>query len=632
MKLWLEKGYNLYIVYAVAGFVSLVTVFAVATFLIVYPNSNDVVSQEEKQEIIEEILKNNSPQILDEILGDGNSDITADPGPGPTTTPDDDRNNTPAGDVVVTALPDIQNYNYRVTTTTRERGPEYDTCFTRNKGIPAEYYYDRSTTKSSEYEFFYSDGTYYRKQVNEIDDKLTGYSLYLPELDEKGYGQYHYSGGEYAVVEAAIFDPTVYDIPYDDDSGDEVSMPSSPASAPAPVTDEAPVATSSPVSGVYRQPEPAPEPEPESEPVKAEPTTGEELVSRYGNSFNVVGTSTIDSVKHYILEKIVDDSGHHFDCSPDPSETNHQLIVRSYVNSIDYSVRYTERYLDRVNLQNLVVKWSHTANTEKRSWAQVSSVFDFEFNVPLKVDQSYAHDREVDGDVYIQRDIQRIKSDSLLMPSIDGSSDLISRKIWISDLVDQNRDRKYYRPDDLGEYLYRDQISHISKVRPTFTVDEYYGYYQYDIETVVEWDAYQPEVTLAQVVNDWINYNRYYEDDQIGEPETESITVNGEQVEATKITAVYFTTTSKPISATTFTSNPVSVNPSYTYAHYRTIRMFEWDGNVYTMTYRTTEPDPAILYQPISMYQFTAQNLNELFFDSYPSYYVFAPTSSPVSL
>ena len=392
---------------------------------------NPVVSPEEEKMVLSEVIKNNASGLIN-----NNQNTTTVPNTGNTPipipaepTPNGLGNSNPnASQPEVPVAPDINEYNYRVTRTTKQVGPAYSACKMYGygyggygPGYPGE---GSDVDNVSEYyEYFERYLTIYKQQVTE-DGKLTLFNInkYGKSVNSSTY----YLEGDYA-VENIFKSYSQFDNQQDTQT---ISYPN---------------------------------------------WSLDEYVSNYfGKDAAIIEVKTdSNGVKHYLIRSTYTS---YCDPSYDPYLVSDEIvppvqrtIINIYsVNGKTFSIEQIKKYIDSVKDENLIDVTTTEINRSKVNYSQVNAQFTINSSVQL-IKNDYSNL------VYNYNPINRIntaldflsESDShILLPSEkDGLGYLWVNGFEPNDYVDTMqfyKDRDFFPSNAWGDTLFDRYNSHLN--------------------------------------------------------------------------------------------------------------------------------------------------------------------------
>lgn len=289
---------------------------------------------EEKLEIFKRIINNNPSAVLSadnrEVRAIGESaalamDMTASATPAP-----------------LIFVPAERNYTYRYSKTTYEQGPAAGRCQTM--------IFDDALHTTENYEFFVSDNeSQYKYIQRDRDGDLIGYSL--SKNTSTSSEQIEYKGGSYAVRTSYTYDASVraVDLPAD----------TQPESSINPLETTEPDYTA--------------------------------LIHQYfGPDADIVNVVSEDGREYYVVQYTykTDCSGAAYERVTadvyNPNNLPDTIVVHNYVSTDNFVIQRTLNYLGSADNSNLINTTTVEQETSNVDFSQVSSNFDFEFNVEIR--------------------------------------------------------------------------------------------------------------------------------------------------------------------------------------------------------------------------------------------------------
>lgn len=550
---------------------------------------NPTVTPEEEKMVLSEVIKNNPSGVIN---NPGNSST---PMPSPNPTPVPTPNPTPG---VVNpnpetpqpeqpVAPNINEYNYRVTRVTNQRGPSFDACQMYYGG---GYGYGPGVTEkdsvSEYYEYFERYVSIYKNQIKE-DNKLSSY--YLSKYGRSVNSTTYYLEGSYAVENSYK--------PYDQfDNQQDTQVVSYPT------------------------------------------YTADEYIKLYfGSNASVTGVETDSSgVKHYTIR-----SSYTSYCDP----TYDQYLISDVVppalrtiysvyrvNGQTFSIEQIKTYIDEVKDANLIKVSTTESTRSKVTYTQVEAQFRIASNVPI-TKNDYSHITYNYDPLKSIRDnltyLAMINDDILLPSSTEGLTNL-----WVDGYVDANyvnstefyQDRDFFPDSDWGDELYaryNTSANYVNKTLYSISITPEYGKY-YSIS------AYKDDQLFDDIISELMKGTATSKS-------IEDITINvsGLPVEGKKISKVF--TYKFPTSYGV--SYPVSYS-SDSNTNYFTNYVFEYNGRVYGVSYYSYNQQMDLDMNEYSIYPLTteleAETMRNLLTDMWSRYLqivnpVSYPTSFPVS-
>ncbi len=351
------KARNIFIIYILIGIVAGLT-FVLGVIYLATSNKDDadLVSREEKQLILSEIIKNN-PKSLIELpqtenntgltpvnsqLNDSSSESTNDaltnigqvtlPKKAPIPLPKLNEDGTANLDPIEGAIPDLNIYNYRESTIEIIGGPAYNTC----GQIPA---YGQKEGIFRNVEYFDKDRSYYRSTVNDQEGNLTSY--YIGKYGKQENEIYYSNGGTLVVNNKYKINPSFSN---ENRINETISYPTS---GPASLVNDV---ASYPISYVSTK------------------------LGYYTDSYRLIDIIKEDGDSYYILEV-----SYEVNCNfPSAQQNKNTVINRLKVNVDTFEIVESSTYLNEVEENKRIQTTKHSSTRKKVSFDEVEDEFNIE--------------------------------------------------------------------------------------------------------------------------------------------------------------------------------------------------------------------------------------------------------------
>lgn len=499
-----------------------------------------VVTPEEETQVLSEVIKNNPKDLINNNKAPTNN---SNPIPIYNQIPVE---NAQAGSNIPTqtqpqpeppVAPNLNEYNYRKTTVTYEKGVAFDSCQSSYHGGGGYSYgvLDSDGVTTSEYTEYFE--RYYTAVKSQIKDDNNLFSFSINKYGRDVNSTTYYLEGNYAVENK--YQPYAS---YDNQLDSQV------LSYPAGTT--------------------------------------EEIISYYfGNNASITNVE-VDSngTKYYTIQSsyssFCDPSYNPYLVSNRPVPPQRTLITLYRVNGNTFAIEQTKRYVDQISDLTLL-DISVTSNVRaKVTPQQVESQFELTANVPIQVydysNLNYVHDDVKDLEDKI--DYLAEQGSVLLLPNeSNGLNYVFAYGFLPEDNIDTQaffKDRLFYPQTAWGDILfekYNEQFTGAEGLEYSlsFRISDYnyYSLTSYKDTTLDE----QLEISLSDNVTS-LNV------------EDVELMVSSTLVPATKVTKVMVY--SYPTSYVG--SNPVSYTTE-THTNYYVTYLFEVDNKIYTINYYNFE-------------------------------------------
>jgi len=541
--------------------------------------------------VLSQVIKNNPSGLIND--NKGNSSTTpVNPGVIPEPTPEGVGNSNPsAPQPEIPAAPDINEYNYRVTTTTKQVGPSYNSCKLYGYGYggygPGYYGESDANQVSVYYEYFERYLTLYKNQTRENNNLV---SFYINKYGKTINTSTSYLEGSYAVENT--FKPYA---DFDNQSDTrEITYPDMDL---------------------------------------------DEYISNYfGNDASILEVQTdAAGVKHYIIK-----SSYKSYCDPsyDPYLVTDEVvapvqrtIINIYsVNGKTFSIEQVKKYIDEMKDENLIDITTTEVSRSKVAASQVESQFKLASNITV-VKKDYSDTQ------YTYNPLTRIKNvltyisgttgDVLLPVQKDGLNFMWANGHEPNDYVNTTefyKDRTFFPAGAWGDTLfarYNKSSSYSNQFDYTASLNvgtnNSYSIGAYKLDT-------NKDDVIAEIMNSRATSKSVVDAELV---------IDGNVVEAKNI--VIATTYVYP-SSFAVASYPVSYTNSNT--SYYTYYIFEYNNRLYSINYYNYQNPSSIDFKEFNLYSLASEEalnnvklIAEEMYYIYQSYYgpVSYPTSFPVS-
>lgn len=541
------------------------------------PDKKIDISEEEKGEILSEIVKNNSKEIIKKPTSNETFRPPISPQNPSTPTPNNPNTNSPSSPNLPDpeAVPDINEYNYRVTEIKYNDGPAAELC-------KLDYHYggylgagqDNRTVRS--YEFFDLRNSYYKTERFDQDNELSDYDLTHYSNTVNNFTMYRL--GDFAVKYNYA--------PYADFSNQkEVATISYPG-------DNLPV---------------------------------EESLGRYfGPDVEIYDIKVINGVTYYIIQysyEVYCNNSNPYLYIPgvEPAKAE-KLITQLLVDGRSFDVLRSELYFKSVSPSSLISSVTTSTTRDKVTFASINDEFVFEFDVPVRtIDFTNFTVGYTVEDIanrmaqhlpILDLDIPFVKLDSgysLIRAFASGSNPTIPG-------TDFYKERSFYRPGAKGDEIF-EQITEANS-SPQTIMNLTYSTGEYNYLDAFYIDIYNNDVSFSEIIDSITEYPSTSTD-------TSEVVVkfNDEEITATKIlrSFEYRYPESFPI------SGPISTYTSQNI-------VFVFNGKVYNisgteMNLTVTEYEVLNTQNPDDLPKIISRVYNSFNWgrspESYPTYYPF---------
>lgn len=138
----------------------------------------------------------------------------------------------------------------------------------------------------------------------------------------------------------------------------------------------------------------------------AEPADIETQIKNYfGEDVDIIGTQTIDGKEYYVMQYSYETTCDYDYSIQNPdfwngetyeestrNQNDDKIVIRNYVNTVDYTIYKTENYLGKAELSNLIYSSVNTSSAEEGSYDEAVAAASFNVDVPVK---KYSFDDQV---------------------------------------------------------------------------------------------------------------------------------------------------------------------------------------------------------------------------------------------
>lgn len=548
--------------------------------------TNPIVTPEEEKKVLSEVIKNNPKNIINPN-NTSTTPIVMAPVVPPIVQPEATPNVGNAVPTQPAVAPDLNDYNYRITKTSYNKGPSYELCrpYMHGGGGYGPGYVDSTNTVSEYYEYFERYLTYH-KYVSRSDNKLSNYTIskYGRNINTATY----YLNGDYAVENTYK--------PYEnfDNQQDKLTV--------------------------------------------SYPTyTPDELIKQYfGDNAQIIEVQNdANGNKYYIIQSSYDSycdpSYDPYLVLPEPQPVQSKKIINIYkVNGKTFSIDEIKTYLESISNLNLISTTTTQISRQMVSQNQIANEFSLGSSVTIKKYDYRNLTYSYNPYQTLKDQVDYLKTLDNMYVVLTNPADLLSN-IFIPGFVSTNfvdtyafyKDRTFFPAGDWGTALY----------------ESYNKYSEFDMEY---------SISLANSDNVYYNIARYKTEKTVDEVKSEILDLksttkfvedtiidfgSGNTVNATKILRSF--TRNYPVSYGV--SYPTSyTNSSYTY--YFTNYVFELAGNVYNITMSSESSEDILMYKEYKIYELTTeekvQELKDLLVQMHVNYqyrYYYNPVSYPGS-
>jgi len=519
-------------------------IFIVATVVIIAMISslqNNLVSPaitpEEEKMVLSEVIRNNPKGLINNSQAPVN---TSNPIPTgnqiPVETPTQPGIGNPnpeAPQPEPPVAPNLNEYNYRKTTVTYEKGIAYESCKTFQHGSSGQQYpygsLDSEGVTTSEYTEYFE--RYYTAAKSQIKDGDNLFSFAINKYGRDINQSTYYLEGNYAVENSYI--------PYSQyDNQSDTQVVSYPAG------------------------------------------TTEDLIRYYfGNNASITGFETdSNGVKHYTIQSsyssFCDQSYDAWLVSDRPVPPQRTLITAYKINGNTFAIEQTKRYVDQVNDLNLLDISTTTNVRSKVTAQQIASQFEIAANVTIQkndysnLNQVYDNVKEFKDKIDFLADQE---ADLLLPDELNGLSYIYASGFTAEGYIDTlafYKDRLFYPQSLWGDTLFEKYNQSYTNEELEYTLS--FNQTQYNYYSVTSYKNTTLDEKLEESLS--VNVTSINVEDV-------NLTITGNLVPVKKITKVftYNYPTSYSVSYPVSYTNP---NTSYFVSY-----MFEIDGKVYDINY-----------------------------------------------
>jgi len=392
-------------------------------------NRSSGLTAEQKQAILEAIIKNNSASLFNrnQSATPTSSGLAAD---------------AASSFAPLILRPNPTDYTYRHSTVILESGPAATTCKIFTSSTTQPY-----STES--FDFYGDNNSYNSKQISK-DKNGNLIDYYLNNSTATTSESISYKGGSYAAK-------TSYDYSRVQNFNGATSLEVAPDAATKP-----------------DEPTPTGAPEDNSSSVSSEPSdtttvdTNDVITQYFGPDADIVDTVTKNGKTYYILQY-----SYQTNCNQDmkylplldsvtsnysTQSTSDKIIVQNLVDSTTFEVISNSNYLTSVSTANLLNSYTTTIETNNSTFDQVSDKFTFEYDVPVKtiVYSNYDPSKEA------QNVIDYLSKNSMTLLLLDLSGAKLQSAYSIPASQDANidtnyfYDRNFYPSGSLGDQMFNE--------------------------------------------------------------------------------------------------------------------------------------------------------------------------------
>ncbi len=382
------------------------------------PNLTD----EEKQKILSEIIKNNSSNVLGKNGASGAQDTSL--------APNADKESMLTAPLI--ARPNTQDYKYRYSKIVYSNGPAIGQCkfFDIN---------DAGAYTSESYEYYGDGNTYDSKYITkDSDNDLTSYSL--TRTNTNNSETVIYSGGSYAVRTSYTFSDLL--LPENSNSATENSTaPNEPTTVQ------------------------------ENDSTSTDQVSGDLIAQFFGPDADVVNIITENGKDYYVVQY-----SYNVDCSIDAkilpytvdsigttslnstsqNQTTNKIFAQNIVDSTNFQIIRSYNYLGSVSDNNLLNSYQTTIQESNPAFEDVSNNFKFDYNVDIKdvVYPPYTLEQQTQNII----DYLTGKKLTLIVSDISGSTLTSAYSYEASRIGQENADyiydRNFYPQGAKGDKLF----------------------------------------------------------------------------------------------------------------------------------------------------------------------------------